>query len=191
MVDFAGRMRTAANWSGRTLCQGPTGRIWYAEGKVKPGLLLPTIPVQAVAVLAHSERARRSGDFVIRHQIQIYLHTDSKTASLVMRMLGDNIPKMAEQGSEQLLMFFSGIAKYAHDKPEKVRRAGSLPPAADRDCYKECQSSSESCADPRIQPEQSLFTVDDSESSLASAFGRTAADNGLASSSRSTSQRRN
>jgi hypothetical protein len=36
-------------------------------------------------------------------------------------MLGDNIPKMAEQGSEQLLMFFSGIAKYAHDKPEKAR----------------------------------------------------------------------
>ncbi len=105
----------------QNVAQGPTGRIWYAEGKVKPGLLLPTIPVQAVAVLAHSERARRSGDFVIRHQIQIYLHTDSKTASLVTRMLGDNIPKMAEQGSEQLLMFFSGIAKYAHDKPEKAR----------------------------------------------------------------------
>ena len=33
----------------------------------------------------------------------------------------DSAPKMAQQGSEQLLMFFSGIAKYAHDKPEKAR----------------------------------------------------------------------
>ena len=35
-------------------------------------------------------------------------------------MFGDSVPKMAEQGSEQLLMFF-GIAKYAHDKPEKAK----------------------------------------------------------------------
>ena len=105
----------------QNVAQGPNGRVWYAEGKVKPGLLLPTFPVKAVAVLSHSERARRTGDFVIKHQIQVYLHTDSKTASLVTRMLGDSAPKMAEQGSEQLLMFFSGIAKYAHDKPEKAK----------------------------------------------------------------------
>jgi hypothetical protein len=105
----------------QNVAQGPNGRIWYAEGKVKPGLLLPKFPVQAVAVLCHSERARRTGDYVIRHQIQVYLHTDSKTASLATRMLGDSAPKMAEQGSEQLLMFFSGIAKYAHDKPDKAK----------------------------------------------------------------------
>ena len=34
---------------------------------------------------------------------------------------GDSAPTMAQQGSEQLLMFFSGIAKYAHDKPEKAQ----------------------------------------------------------------------
>jgi hypothetical protein len=101
--------------------QGPNGRIWYAEGKVKPALLLPTVPVKAVAIIAHSERARRSGDYIITHQLQIYLQSESKAANLVMRMFGDSAPKMAEQGSEQLLMFFSGIAKYAHDKPEKAK----------------------------------------------------------------------
>jgi hypothetical protein len=51
----------------------------------------------------------------------VFLHTDSKTAALVTKAFGDSAPKMARQGSEQLLMFFSGIAKYAHDKPEKAR----------------------------------------------------------------------
>lgn len=105
----------------QNVAQGPNGRVWFAEGKVKPALLLPTVPVKAVAVLAHSEQARKSGDYLIRHQIQIYVRSDSKAVSLVTRMFGDSVPKMAEQGSEQLLMFFSGIAKYAHDKPEKAK----------------------------------------------------------------------
>jgi hypothetical protein len=105
----------------QNVAQGPTGRIWYAEGKVKPALLLPTVPVKAVAVLSHSERARRTGDYIITHQLQIYLQSDNKAAKLVTKMFGETAPKMAEQGSEQLLMFFSGIAKYAHDKPEKAK----------------------------------------------------------------------
>jgi len=105
----------------RNVAQSPNGRIWYAEGKVKPGFLMPTVPVKAVAVLNHAQKARPAGDSIIRHQIQVYLHTDSKTANIVTKMLGDSVPKMAEQGAEQLLMFFSGIAKYAHDKPEKAK----------------------------------------------------------------------
>ena len=57
----------------------------------------------------------------IKHQIEVFLHTDSKTANLMTKMLGDGAPRMAAQGSEQLLMFFSGIAKFAHDRPEKAR----------------------------------------------------------------------
>ena len=68
-----------------------------------------------------SPRARRTGDYIITHQLQIYLQSDSTAAKLVTRMFGDSAPKMAEQGTEQLLMFFSGIAKYAHDKPEKAK----------------------------------------------------------------------
>ena len=105
----------------RNVGQSNTGRIWYAEGKVKPGFLIPTVPVKAVAVLTHVQKPRATGDSIIRHQIQVYLHTDSKAANAITKMLGDSIPKLAEQGSEQLLMFFSGIAKYVHDKPEKAK----------------------------------------------------------------------
>ena len=105
----------------QTVARGPGGRVWYAEGEVKPGFLLPTIPVKAVAVLAHEDRARPTGDSVIRQQLEVFVHTDSKTAALVTRLVGDSAPRMAEQGSGQLLMFFAGIARYAHDKPEKAR----------------------------------------------------------------------
>jgi hypothetical protein len=105
----------------QSVARGPKGRIWYAEGRVKPGALLPSIPVSGVAVLNHDENARDTGDVKIRHQVEVYLHTDSKAAALVTKMLGDQAPKMAEQGAEQIQMFFSGIARYTHDKPEKTR----------------------------------------------------------------------
>jgi hypothetical protein len=104
----------------QSVANGPGGRVWYAEGRVKPGPLLPTIPVTAVAVLTHAEKARPTGDSVIKHQVEVFLHTDSWAAALVTRLIGDGAPKMAQEGSEQLLMFFSGIARYAHDKPEKA-----------------------------------------------------------------------
>ena len=105
----------------QSVARGPNGRVWYAEGKVKPAALSPAIPVTAVAVLNHTEKARATGDAVITHRIEIFMHTDSKAAALVTKLLGDSAPKMAQQGSEQLLMFFSGIAKYTHDKPEKAQ----------------------------------------------------------------------
>jgi len=105
----------------QNVAQGPSGRVWYAEGRVKPGAVLPTVPVTAVAILNHSDQARATGDSTIKHQLEVFLHTDSKTAALVTKAFGESAPKMARQGSEQLLMFFSGIAKYAHDKPEKLR----------------------------------------------------------------------
>jgi hypothetical protein len=114
----------------QSVAQGPNGRVWYAEGKVKPGLLLPSAPVKAVAILNHTEKARETGDMVIKHQVEIFLKTDSKVATLAAKLLGESVSKMAEQGSEQLLMFFSGIAKYAHDKPEKVKDIFTDKPAA-------------------------------------------------------------
>ena len=104
----------------QNVAQGPTGRVWYAEGKVNPGPLLPTVSVKAVAVLTYADTPRSTGDAVIKHQVEVFLHTDSKTASLMTKALGESAPRMAAQGSEQLLMFFSGIAKYSHDRPEKA-----------------------------------------------------------------------
>ena len=91
-----------------------------SNGRVRPAPLMPTVPVTAVAVLNHADRPRSVGDSVIKQQVEVFLHTDSKAAALVTKMLGDSAPKMAQQGSEQLLTFFSGIARIAHDKPDKA-----------------------------------------------------------------------
>ncbi|WP_020471570.1 hypothetical protein [Zavarzinella formosa] len=104
----------------QSVARGPGGRIWYAEGKIKPAALSPSFPVTAVAVLNHSEKQRPDGDVTIKHQVEVFLTTDNKAASLVAKVLGDSAPKMAQQGAEQVQMFFSGIAKYTHDKPEKA-----------------------------------------------------------------------
>src|SRR5207249_2285883 len=34
-----------------TVARSPTQRVWLAEGKVKPGALLPSVPVKALVVL--------------------------------------------------------------------------------------------------------------------------------------------
>src|SRR5262245_17280946 len=107
----------------QTVARGPSGRVWYAEGRVKPGPFLPSFPVTAVAVLNHADKPKDKGDATITHQIEVFLRTDSKAAALATRLLGDSAPKMAQEGSEQLLMFFSGMARYAHDKPEKAKAA--------------------------------------------------------------------
>lgn len=118
---FVWRDTTGSEVVWQTIATGPTGRIWYAEGKVKPAALSPSIPVTAVAVLTHAETPRAAGGVTIKQQVEVFLCTDSKAAALVMKALGDNAPKMAQNGAEQVLMFFSGIAKYTHDKPEKAQ----------------------------------------------------------------------
>lgn len=103
----------------QAVAKGESGRIWYAEGKIRPGALSPSFPVTAVAVLNHTDKQRAAGGSTIKHQVEIFLSTDSKAANLVAKVLGESAPKMAQQGAEQLQMFFSGITKYTHDKPEK------------------------------------------------------------------------
>lgn len=104
-----------------TVAKSGEGRVWYAEGKVKPAMLLPMVPVKAVAVLRHGMRKNELGEPMIRHQVEVFLQTDSKAATLVTRMFGSAAPKMAEQGAEQLLLFFSGIARYVDRNPNKAQ----------------------------------------------------------------------
>src|SRR5262245_16638804 len=93
--------------------QGPQGRIWYAEGQAKPGPLMPAVPVKAVAVLQHAAgESDESGRVLIRHQVDVFLQTDSKAAGLVARLLGPAAPRMAESGAGQLLLFFSLMARH-------------------------------------------------------------------------------
>lgn len=103
-----------------TVAKNGQGRVWYAEGKVKPAPLLPLVPVKAVAVLRHGVKKDEDGDSIIRHQVEVFLQTDSKAANLVMRLVGPAAPRMAQDGAEQLLMFFSGIARYVERHPAKA-----------------------------------------------------------------------
>jgi hypothetical protein len=97
------------------------GVIWYATGKVKPAALLPMVPVRAVVVLRHpAGPATRSGAGTLQPDVAAYIQTDSRAANAILRMLGPAIPKMAEQGAEQLLYFFSGVAAYLHKHPDQV-----------------------------------------------------------------------
>jgi hypothetical protein len=102
-----------------TLAGNADGRIWFAEGHAKPGALLPTIPVRAVAVLRHTCHTDAEGRSVIRHSVELFLQTDSKAATLVARMLGPTAPRLAEQGAEQMLLFFSSMAHYLDRHPER------------------------------------------------------------------------
>jgi hypothetical protein len=95
-------------------------RVWLAEGKVRPGLLMPTVPVQAVVVLRYAEVKDRSGKPLLRHQADVFVQTDSKTAALVARMLGPSVPQMAEQCLGQLEMFFSALVWYCEAHPERM-----------------------------------------------------------------------
>ena len=98
------------------------GVVWYATGKVKAATLLPMVPVRAVALLKFpSKPLDDAGSAAMRPEITISVQTDSRTANAVLRIVGPAAPKMAEQGAEQLLYFFSGIAKYLHKHPDQVQ----------------------------------------------------------------------
>jgi hypothetical protein len=93
-------------------------RVWYAEGKARPGPLLPLLPVRAVAVLRFTDGQDYIGHAVIQHQARLYVQTDNKTAALVTRLLGPSVPHLARRGVEQMEMFFSALVWYLDHHPE-------------------------------------------------------------------------
>jgi hypothetical protein len=105
----------------------PNGRIWYATGKVKAAALLPMIPVKAVAVLqAPRSVPDKNGYCTFKPVVNVYMQCDSKLANAALRIAGPSAPKMAEEGAEQLLYYFSGVARYLEKNPDQVE--GVLAP---------------------------------------------------------------
>lgn len=98
----------------------PDGLVWYATGKVKAAVATPSVPVKAVAVLTRSQKAAKDGVAAFSTSVQVYLQSDSKAAAVAMRVLGPMAPKIAEQGAEQFLEFFNGIAEYVQKNPTKA-----------------------------------------------------------------------
>lgn len=101
--------------------KSPSMRIWLAEGKVRPGALLPLVPVKALVVLRHHEAKMPDGTTALHHQADLFVHTDSKTAHMLMRMLGPSSARMAEEGLGQLQLFFSGLTWYLDRHPDEVK----------------------------------------------------------------------
>ncbi|OWK38514.1 hypothetical protein [Fimbriiglobus ruber] len=104
--------------------------IWYATGKMKPGSVIPSAPVKAVAVLKAPRQVadERIGAVTLEPSVTVYMQTESRAASALLRMIGPAAPRMAEQGAEQFLLFFSGPARHIHKHPEKA--PALLAPAA-------------------------------------------------------------
>jgi hypothetical protein len=95
-------------------------RIWHAEGKIRPGSVLPAVPVQAVVVLRYQESRDAEGQVFLTHQAELILHTDSKAMALAARLFGASAPRLAEQYVSQVEMFFSALAWYLDQHPEKL-----------------------------------------------------------------------
>lgn len=98
----------------------PEGRVWYATGKVKPAPVGPTVPVKAVVVVSHPSRALGGAAAAVSPSVQAFVQTDSKAANVVLRVLGPTAPKMAQEAADQLIQFFTGVARYVHAHPDRA-----------------------------------------------------------------------
>jgi hypothetical protein len=96
------------------------GRVWYATGKVKAAPATPSIPVQSVVVVRHKKRIEKDGVALFSPVVEAYMHSDSRAANLVLRVLGPAVPNVAEQAASQLLDFFGGIAAYVQKHPTRA-----------------------------------------------------------------------
>jgi hypothetical protein len=97
-------------------------RVWYADGKVRPALLMPPVPVKLVVLLRHGKRPEGDERTLIFHQADVFMQTDSKTAVLMTKMLGSSAPRIAEQCLSQLETFFSGLVWYIDHHPDRAEK---------------------------------------------------------------------
>ena len=117
---FAYKDEAGSHVSWRPVAKFTDGVVWYATGQVKFAPLLPVVAVKGVAILKCPRKSvGKTGEAAIfEPSTTIYAQTDSRAASAVLRLVGPAAPRLAEQGAEQLLLFFSGPSRYVFDHPE-------------------------------------------------------------------------
>jgi hypothetical protein len=103
-----------------TVYRTPQVRVWYAEGKAKPGMLIPPMAVRAVVVMHHGTYTDSTGRPRVCHQSDLYFQTDSRTAAVLARLLGSTAPRLAEQCVTQMQIFFSALTRYVDRHPERA-----------------------------------------------------------------------
>jgi hypothetical protein len=104
-----------------TIIRTAKQRVWYAEGRVKPGVMLPAVSLRAVVVLNHDDGHDGDGKSAVRHQMDMILHTDSRAVHLAARLFGASAPRLAEEYVGQMEMFFGALAWYLSEHPEKAK----------------------------------------------------------------------
>jgi len=104
-----------------TVVSSARQRIWYAEGQVKPAVLLPAAQIQAILVLDFVDGSDGKGRPAVKHQMHLILHTDSHAVALATRFLGASAPRVAEQYVAQIEMFFGALAWYLDQHPEQAK----------------------------------------------------------------------
>ncbi len=121
---FAYRDEAGSEVAWRPVATFADGVVWYAAGKVKLGALLPVIAVKGVAIRKCPRKSvGKTGEAAIfETSTVVYAQTDSRAAATVLRIVGPAAPRMAEQGAEQLLLFFSGPSRYVFDHPEDAAK---------------------------------------------------------------------
>jgi hypothetical protein len=97
--------------------RSPERRVWYAEGKINPGVLLPMATVRAVVVVHHTEGKDSKGRPAVRQRIEMALQTDSNALSLAARVVGASAPHLADQYVGQIQMFYGALAWYLEQHP--------------------------------------------------------------------------
>ncbi|MCZ2342207.1 MAG: hypothetical protein LC104_10490, partial [Bacteroidales bacterium] len=104
----------------RVVARFRDGVVWLAEGVIKRGALLPSIPIRAVAILHAPRTMDAHGITAITPSIRVFATTESRAAIAIMKIMGSAAPHLAKQGVDQMLLFFSGPARYLHRHPEKI-----------------------------------------------------------------------
>jgi hypothetical protein len=97
-------------------------RIWHAEGRVRPGMLVPAARIHAVAVATYQEGTDGKGRPAMRHQMHLFLHTDNRALTLAARLLGGSVPRLGEEYMAQMQLFFGGLAWYLNQDPARAER---------------------------------------------------------------------
>ena len=124
-----------SNVTWQAVARTPTGVVWLATGRIKPGAVMPLVPVSAVAVVSAPRTALpapATGESVFEPSVKLYLQTESRAANTLLRIAGPAAPRLAEQGCEQLLLFFSGPARYVRQHPDEAERMLAPASAAKR-----------------------------------------------------------
>jgi hypothetical protein len=96
--------------------------VWYAEGKVKPALLLSAQPFRAVALMQYTEGVDTNGVTAVRHQVHFHLKCEGRAITLAAKILGSSAPHLAEQYLGQLQTFYGGMAWYLFQDADRAKK---------------------------------------------------------------------